>query len=265
MAEPRTGGWSRRDVLRAGSAAAAIAATGALAIACGDDSKGKSATKAVRDVSGRPATAKTTKRAHAKPQPSASRSHEPLPPALREYVARKHREGALVKNDKSNVVHHPVVCKQHLNGLKPTPRKHKKRKALVAAKKPVKPAVRRKPHAEVVVHAQFTDGILYSLLRAEADARMRLGIALTCALAWPVSVRFADLALASLKKDGKPVVDDASVAAALAVAQTQGGALPMPLGPTGARAADAVKLLRARLVARAGQKDRPKKPERRHR
>lgn len=259
MSDPLLSKWSRRDVLRAGSTAAALAVTGALAAACGDDastSGGKA--KAVRDVPGRPPDAKTTERKHGPPQPSASRARDPLPPPLREYVARKHREGLLVKNDKSNVVHHPDVCKRHLGGALSKPRKHRKPRA---PRTPKKAVTRRSAHPSAVAHARYADGILYALLRAETDATMRLGTALVCAMTWPVSVHFADLALAGMKKDGKPVVDEAAVAAALRAAQTQGGALPTPLGPSDAQVPAAVRLLRARLAERAAQKDRPRKPK----
>ncbi len=224
---------TRRDVLRAASGASALALAAWVAAGCGKggDGKGPAKPAPAAKVNRKGQPVKTTEAVHRKAQASASRSRAPLPPELQEFVGRKVADGTLVRGGKHPVAHHPLVCRKHLPA------------------KPQGPAAPPKPGEELKIHQRYADGILYTLLRAEPDPNVVLRLSLAAALAWPVSVRFADLALSALKKAGAgDSVDEAALAKAMASAE-----------PTADRARKAAALLRERLAARAAARERGKR------
>ena len=230
---------TRRDVLRAASGASALAWSCWVASGCGKDGDGKGPAKTAPSGKGnrKGKPVKTTEAVHRKAQESASRSRAPLPADLQGFVGKKVADGTLVRGGKRPVAHHPTVCRKHLPA-----------KPMAAAEPP-------KPGEALKLHQRYADGILYSLLRAEPDPNVVLRLSIAAALAWPVSVRFADLALSTLKKMGVSVkdssVDEPALAKALAAAEAAGsGAGIPPTEPTADRARKAAALLRERLAAR---------------
>jgi hypothetical protein len=211
----------------------ATAAGAAFLAACGDRDGKPTAKKGGPPPGkvgpgGRPL--KTTKRVHPKAQASASRSRGPLPPDLQAYLERKQAEGALVLASRTRVLHHPVVCRKHLPTSKAAPN------------------ARRKPVPErPAVHRRYADGILYALLQAETDRAASAGLALSAALAWPVSVRLTDLAIARLRDSAGAEIDVEAVARSF-VAASGGRASADEVRP---RAEAGLALLRTRLDGRA--------------
>jgi hypothetical protein len=231
---------TRRSLLLAAGGAALLAACG------GDESRpsgepsvpgsgpvGKARRRGERPGGTRPH--KTTKKVHPKAQASASRSKGPLPSDLDAYVARKVAGGALVRHGRSNVVHHPVLCKKHLPAGAPK-----------SAHAP------RPAPASPMLHRQYADGILYALIREEKEPNLVIGLALNGALAWPVSARLSDLAIRTLRSTGKDLDDATAVSAALASA----AAGPMSAEALRRRTDEALAV----LLARRSNKGRTRKP-----
>jgi hypothetical protein len=241
-----TNGIDRRQVLARALGGAALF----LVAACGKDSGGGTGTTSSSTVAkkkgtgkgqrphdpleSRPAGAKTTKRRHAPPQASALRSKEPLPSDLQRYVLAKRDDGTLVARGKRGILHHPVLCKGHLGTTPPAP------SGGAAAPR---------------LHGRYADGILYALVRAEADVEVALGLTLLAATTWPVSARFADFAIGALEKAGRPR-DEPTLSAALASAATRGGGAAPSADALRARAREALRVLEARVQTRGTQRRR---------
>lgn len=227
---------TRRKVLIAGAGVAALAGIGAFVL-----SSGKGGGERGGSGAGKP---------RGKAAPSAARSKEPLPADLQAYVRRKAADGALVAGSRGSSLHHPVLCANHLGGVVASRPRHEgpgRKSGAMSAGMGHARRVRKPKSGEPTLHHDVRDGILYTLLRGERDEQVRTGLAIVAAMAWPYSVRFADLAIAGARESKRGPLSAAKVSAALSAAAPAASA----------RAGEAVRLLEARLVDRKTPK--PKK------
>ncbi len=250
----------RRVLIAAGAGTLALAGVAAALLAGPKGAKRAPATG--RTGIPVPPTAKTEKAHRRGAPPSPARAGKGVPPEVHAYVMEMVAAGALVLSTRTGVIHHPVLCKDHLGGVVPPRRKHRKprgaaRKGSPAGKGPAagKPRVKK---TEPVLHERYTDGIVYSLLKAENDEGRRTGLAVASAVAWPQSAHFADLAIRGLREGKEKSVDEVRIAAALGAARGRGGAD----ASVADRARQAKRVLDERLAARAVPK--PRKRQRHH-